>query len=114
MRAVSAKRARANRVRKEAERVLFELDPYCARCGSGYELHGHERLGRSQGGDPAKPDCLACNLCNTRFEDFPELAAWEGWKISKKYERDPRLGTDEARTIWGGVYTFPDIYEATA
>jgi hypothetical protein len=86
IRAVSAKRRAENRVRRAAELALYEASPFCALCGkSGIELHGHERLGRAQGGDPTKPDVLLCNSCNTLCEDQPRIAALNGWKISRKW-----------------------------
>ncbi len=86
MRAVSVKRARLNRERRKAEAVLYDAAPWCAKCGAtGVELHGHERLGRAQGGNPADPDDLLCNDCNTWCEDNPREAAESGWKISRKW-----------------------------
>lgn len=88
MRSVSRKRARDNRQRRAAELALYEAAPWCAMCGkAGVELHGHERLGRAQGGDPTQPDCLLCNPCNEWCESNPREAAESGWKISKKYGR---------------------------
>jgi hypothetical protein len=86
MRAVSLRRQRENRIRRKAEAALYEAAPWCARCGkTGVELHGHERLGRAQGGDPTDPDCLLCNDCNRWCEDFPVAAAACGWKVSRKW-----------------------------
>jgi hypothetical protein len=86
VRATSLKRARLNRVRREAVAALYDAAPYCARCGrSDVPLAGHERLGRAQGGNPAQPDCLLCHRCNTWCEDNPREAAEAGWKISRKW-----------------------------
>jgi hypothetical protein len=86
MRALSRKRARAERIRQHAVAALYAAAPFCARCGRGdVPLAGHERLGRAQGGDPTKPDCLLCHVCNTWCEDYPREAAETGWKLSKKW-----------------------------
>lgn len=86
MRAVSKKRARLNRVRRGAVAALYESAPWCGRCGrSDVALAGHERLGRAQGGNPAEPDVLLCDPCNTWCEDNPREAAETGWKISRKW-----------------------------
>jgi hypothetical protein len=89
LRAVSAKRRADNRVRRAAELALYEAEPWCAMCGRGnVELHGHELLGRAQGGDPTKPDVLLCNRCNELCESEPRIAALNGWKISRKWSPD--------------------------
>jgi hypothetical protein len=107
MRAQSLQRQRDNRVRREAVDALYEAEPWCARCGrGGVSLAGHERLGRAQGGDPTRPDCLLCDHCNTVCEDRPVFAAWFGWKTSDKHPRAPWLGEGEAVQIGGGIYTF--------
>jgi hypothetical protein len=86
LRPVSAARRALNRRRRGAEAALYEAAPWCALCGrTDVELHGHERLSRAQGGDPAVPDMLLCNGCNTYLEDHPRDAALAGLKISKKW-----------------------------
>lgn len=107
MRAVSKKRDRLNRVRRGAERALYDAMPWCARCCRvGVNLSGHERLGRAQGGDPANPDCLLCDLCQVWCEDRPELAALSGWKISRKHPHDPALNDGEAFDLNGDRVIF--------
>lgn len=82
MRTVSAKRAQANRRRRQAELELYDRAPFCARCGvTGVELHGHELAGRARGADPSRPDVLLCNRCNTWCEDNPAEAERQGWKF---------------------------------
>jgi hypothetical protein len=86
IRAVSAKRRADNRVRRAAELALYDAAPFCALCGkAGVELHGHERLGRAQGGNPAEPDMLLCNPCNGWIEDNPRDAALAGLKVNRKW-----------------------------
>lgn len=102
-------RARAQRApRAAAEAVLGRVGGLgvCARCLRTTNVNGHERLGRAQGGDPAKPDCLLCVLCNTWCEDWPVEAAFDGWKISRKHDRDPLLAPDQARDAHGGIHQF--------
>lgn len=109
MRAVSKQRAALNRgPRREAVAALYAVQPYCLRCGrADVELAGHERLGRAQGGNPAEPDCLLCARCNTLAEDCPVAAAFDGWKVSRKHDRDPELSADQARDVYGRIVTFP-------
>jgi len=86
IRAISSRRRALNVRRRAAELALYDDAPFCAMCGhGGVELHGHERLGRAQGGDPAVPDMLLCNRCNTWLEDHPRDAALAGLKISRKW-----------------------------
>jgi hypothetical protein len=93
--------------RRKAERALYEAAPWCARCcRTDVELHGHERLGRAQGGNPNRPDCLLCNRCNTWCEDQPILAALTGWKVSRKHGRYSRLREDEAIDLNGDIIRF--------
>ena len=116
MRQVSRERAALNRgLRREAVAALYEVQPYCLRCGrADVELAGHERLGRAQGGNPAEPDCLVCSWCNTIFEDVPVAAAFDGWKFSRKHDRDPELTADQARDVYGRIVNFPIIKGAAA
>lgn len=85
---MSRKRKGENRQRAKAERELGRVGGcgVCARCGQYGYVNGHERLGRSQGGDPTRPDCLLCVPCNTWCEDNPRAAAEQGWKISRKWD----------------------------
>jgi hypothetical protein len=54
-------------------------------CGAtGVKLSGHEVTGRAQGGDPTKPDALLDDICNELCESEPILAAWYGWKRTRK------------------------------
>lgn len=109
MRAVSRKRAALAPQRAAAERALGRGPDgmgICARCGQWTYVNGHERLGRSQGGDPAKPDCLVCVPCNQLFEDYPVWAALYGWKISRKHPRNPDLQPNEAWDRMGELVTF--------
>lgn len=85
LRPVSAQRRSEQPARKAAEAVLFELRPWCWKCGrADVELHGHEITGRAQGGDPTDPDCLLCNPCNSWAEHKNLDAIWLGWKVSRK------------------------------
>jgi hypothetical protein len=86
LRAVSSRRRALNVRRRAAELALYEAAPFCAMCGhSDVPLSGHERLARSQGGHPDKPDMLLCGRCQVWCEDNPRVAALNGWKISKKW-----------------------------
>lgn len=93
LRPVSAKRRAANRERAKAVKELRELGDHCARCGrpGGVGVtDGHEKLARSQGGDITRPNMLLCRaVCNTWAEDNPALAAWQGWKTSRKNPTAP-------------------------
>ena len=110
MRAVSPGRRRVNGTRRKAVEALYAAAPWCARCGKAdVPLAGHERLGRSQGGDPADPDCLLCDPCNEWCEDFPISAAWNGWKVSDKHPRCPVLGPDEAWDLADNRVIFADL-----
>lgn len=87
LRQVSAKRRAQNNIRRIRVAALYEADPRCARCRrADVPLAGHERLARSQGGDPTNPDVLLCHECNTWCEDNPKAAAEAGWKVSRKYD----------------------------
>lgn len=110
MRAVSLRRQGEAYKRAKAEAALGRVDGcgVCAHCGLYGKVAGHERRSRSQGGDPTKPDCLACNFCNGNFEDEPIWAAWNGWKISRKHPRDPDLAPNEARRFDGAIHTFAE------
>lgn len=85
LRKVSTKRQQQTAPRKAAEAALAAIRPGCWMCGrQDVEVHGHEILGRAQGGDPTKPDALLCNRDNELCESEPILAAWFGWKRSRK------------------------------
>jgi hypothetical protein len=89
LRAVSLRRQRENRERRQVVAAMYEARPWCARCGkTDVTLAGHEMLGRSQGGDLTKPDVLLCHDCNEWCEDHPIEAAAAGWKISRKHPRE--------------------------
>lgn len=107
-------RARAGRgPRAAAERALGRSSQgmgTCARCGLWRPVNGHERVGRSQGGDPTRPDCLLCVPCNTWCEDNPQSAAWDGWKVSRLNGRHPYLNHLEARRVDGSTYHFDHDY----
>ena len=86
LRPVSKRRQAQSTARRAAETALgrdADGNGICAMCGRFGEVHGHERLGRAQGGDPTKPDCLLCNVCNGWIEDHPVEAARLGWKIRR-------------------------------
>jgi hypothetical protein len=83
----------------------------CARCWSFTYVNGHERIGGSGRRDATKPDCLLCLLCNGWAEDFPILAAAEGWKVSPKNPRSHDLGPFEARRVDGSIHHFPESSE---
>ena|SRR5579875_215601 len=114
MRPVSAKRARQQPTRAAAERALGRSGGcgQCCRCLTWGYVNGHERLARSQGGDPTRPDCLLCPVCNTWCEDHPREAAWDGWKISRKHPHDPELSDGQARDVHGQVVTFAELVGA--
>lgn len=112
MRPVSEKRAKEGASRTRAVRRLRALGDRCARCNSPYRLHGHERRGRGQGGDATQPDCLLCTVCNEWCESEPILAAWTGWKLSRKHPRNPSLASDQAIRTDGSIYTFPALEAA--
>lgn len=87
IRPMSSRRRALNVRRRKAEQALYDAAPWCAMCGkTGTELHGHERLGRAQGGDQANPDVLLCDRCNSWCEDNPRAAALAGWKVSRKWQ----------------------------
>lgn len=111
MRSVSPKRAKLNRDRVKAEAILGrdKTQGQCACCGLYGYVNGHERRARSQGGDPANPDCLACPMCNELFEMEPRWAAWNGWKLSRKYDRDPKLALNQARRLDESIHVFPAV-----
>lgn len=114
MRAISIKRRGEAYKRAKAEKALGR-EPggmgVCARCGDYRYVNGHERISRSQGGDPTKPDCLLCTWCNTWCEDRPVWAAFHGWKLSDKHERDMEMGENEARRRDGSIHTFGVLVE---
>ena len=86
MRAMSARRRALNVRRRAAELALYDDAPFCAMCGKAdVPLAGHERLARSQGGNPAAPDMLLCHICNGFLEDHPRDAALAGLKLSRKW-----------------------------
>ena len=101
-----AKAVRAPRAVAEANLGRANGVGECARCKRTTYVNGHERTGRAQGGNPAQPDCLLCTLCNGWAEDWPREAAFDGWKVSRKHDRDPQLAADEARDAHGGIYRF--------
>lgn len=114
---VSKARIEQNKTRRAAERALgmnAQHEGVCARCGRFTVVNGHERLARSQGGDPSKPDCLLCHRCNTWCEDDPIMAAWWGWKLSRKYPAAPSLAPDEAVTLARTIHRFPAPIGASA
>lgn len=109
MRAVSPKRAADNRTRSQVVAAMrLHFGEQCARCGTRGEVHGHEALPRSQGGDPTNPDCLLCNRCNVWCEDNPIQAAWTGWKRSGKHPQSPDLAVGQALRLDGEVWDFTD------
>ena len=111
MKPQTAKRASGNRARRVAETALGRDEDgmgSCWNCGRFTYVNGHERLGRSQGGDPTNPDCLLCVPCNRWCEDNPMDAAFEGWKISGKHARDPALEPWQAWNINNIIVTFAD------
>ena len=116
MNPVSAKRRRQQPARAAAERALGRSPGdggQCCRCLTWTYVNGHERLARSQGGDPTRPDCLLCRVCNSWCEDKPIEAAWDGWKISRKHPHDPALTDGQARDVYGSVVTFAELVRAS-
>lgn len=87
MRAVSLKRQRVNRVRREVVAALYEVAPWCARCGrGGVPLDAHELLSRARGGsitDPANIRLLCREPCHRWVTEHPAEAAAEGWALSR-------------------------------
>ncbi len=77
-------------------------------------VHGHERLGRAQGGDILRPDALVCDPCNSSFEDEPRLAAWRGWKISSKWPHDHTLTSNQAWDLAGNIVEFTVNHDEVA
>lgn len=100
------KRLNARRARTEQALGRVGTTGFCARHGGYGPVNGHERLARAQGGDPSRPDCLLCPACNQWCEDNPADAALDGWKVSRKYDRDPVLVGNEARQVDGSVFVF--------
>jgi len=91
----SRKREAVYRERRVNEQALYDLTPFCARCGrTNLPLSGHELVNRGRGGDPAKPDMLLCDLCNTWCEDNPREAAEQGWKKPSASLRHAFTGDD--------------------
>lgn len=97
MRAVSLKRAAENRERSKVVKALKAEQIWCSRCRDVGDLDGHEIKGRGQRGSITDPNniVLFCKPCNSLVEDEPIKAAWDGWKISGKHDRDPSLGDGE-------------------
>lgn len=105
LRPMSDKRRHQSAARRAAEAALGRVGTQglCARCGRRGYVNGHERLARSQGGDPTRPDCLLCIGCNEWCTEDPPRAAWDGWTVSRKWPADPTLQPGEARTVQGRV-----------
>lgn len=99
LRPVSEKRQQENRERAKAVKALRRAGDCCARCGrpgGPGVTDGHEKRARSQGGDITRPDMLLCReVCNTWCEDNPELAAWQGWKESRKWPTAPCIAAGQ-------------------
>lgn len=94
LRKVSARRQQQAASRRATEAALTAIRPGCWMCGrQDVEVHGHEILGRAQGGDPTKPDAMLCNPCNEMCEFQPILAAWYGWKTSRKHPVMPCIAS---------------------
>jgi hypothetical protein len=115
MRGVSPKRRGDAYKRTKAEKALGRVNGFgvCARCQRYTYVNGHERLSRSQGGDPTRPDCLLCVICNGWCEDKPQLAAWSGWKISRKESCFDFLTADQAMRTDGSFHTFAVLEAAS-
>jgi 5-methylcytosine-specific restriction endonuclease McrA len=108
---VSPARRAENQVRRDVVAALRAAQEatfgytYCERCKRRGTVHGHEILARAHGGsitDPANIRLL-CNPCNGWCEDDPPRAAWDGWKISGKHDRDPALLPGQVRDINGRI-----------
>jgi hypothetical protein len=105
----SKRRIKDGPVRAAAERELgrVALEGECARCGRFGYVNGHERVRRSQGGDPRRPDCLLCPVCNDwAANGSPMYAAWDGWTVTPKYDRSPSLMRHQALRVDGRIHTF--------
>lgn len=104
----SAKRIGEDGIRRQVVSAMrLACAGRCARCGRGdVPVHGHERLGRAQGGDILAPDCLLCNDCNGWCEDNPQIAAWTGFKISSKWPHDHTLTSSQAWALDGSIVEF--------
>lgn len=117
IRPVSRKQAAMQRVRVVSERDLGRdenSNGVCARCGRFGEVHGHELRNRSHGGDPADPDCLLCNRCNSDIENDSapgnrERVCWAGWKIDPRYPHDPVLQVGQAWALDGSLVIFGTV-----
>lgn len=105
---VSQKRIQANGRRSVVVSAMrLAAEGRCARCGRrDLPVHGHERLGRAQGGDILAPDCLLDDVCNGWCEDNPQIAAWTGWKVSSKWPHDPALAVGQAIDLAGNIVQF--------
>ena len=105
---ISRKRIVLNASRRQVVSAMREaVAGRCARCHrSDVPVHGHERLGRAQGGDILQPDCLLCPECNGWCEDQPIVAAFTGWKLSGKWTHDPALLSTQAVDLYGNVVDF--------
>jgi hypothetical protein len=106
--AVSFKMRDKNRQRVITEKQLGRVNGCgtCARCGRYGYVNGHELRRRSQGGNPAHPDCLLCVECNSWAAREPVTAAWTGWLISPKHPHDPALNNGEAWALNGDRVIF--------
>lgn len=84
--AVSAKRARENRVRTVVLAPLRAEQPWCARCGrTGVGLDAHELLSRARGGsvtDRGNIVLLCREPCHRWVTENPAAAEAEGWSRS--------------------------------
>jgi hypothetical protein len=108
MRAVSLKRQRANRDRRQAELDMYAQHPYCARCGrTNVPLSGHELVNRGRGGDATRPDVLLCDQCNVWCEDHPAEAEASGWKLPSASLR--HQFTPDETGFYCGVCALPSL-----
>jgi hypothetical protein len=77
----SAKQAKVDRLRAKLRKELQEQDPMCRRCRTSPGTDLHERLRRSQGGDPTdtRVVTLICRGCHSDIHANPQEAREQGW-----------------------------------
>jgi hypothetical protein len=82
----SARQSRIDRLRVKLRRELVELDPMCRRCRTSPGTDLHERLRRSQGGDPTSESTvtLICRGCHSDIHANPEQSRQDGWLTFRK------------------------------
>jgi 5-methylcytosine-specific restriction endonuclease McrA len=88
VRAVSKKRAAANRLRVKNLAHVREFQTWCSKCGqTGVGLDAHELKSRAQGGSITDLEniVLLCRPCHQQITENHREAAEQGWAVSKKW-----------------------------